>query len=113
MPPRPVPALGLPFAQPACAQLSTANHRPPVLGTQAIAATPDPTGLLSSRLSGGGGGWASRLIPGAFRNAPVLGGKGRIQYIPHCQLDKPCQSIAIDPNNADHLIVNNASNGAQ
>lgn len=40
---------------------------------QAIAATPDPTGLLSSRLSGGGGGWASRLIPGAFRNAPVLG----------------------------------------
>ena len=28
------------------------------------------------------------------------------------QLDQPCQSMAIDPNNADHLIVNNASNGA-
>jgi photosystem II stability/assembly factor-like uncharacterized protein len=28
------------------------------------------------------------------------------------QLDQPCQSIAIDPNNADHLVVNNASNGA-
>ena len=28
------------------------------------------------------------------------------------QLDQPCQSIAIDPNNADHLLVNNASNGA-
>jgi len=28
------------------------------------------------------------------------------------QLNKPCQSIAIDPNDADHLIVNNASNGA-
>ena len=28
------------------------------------------------------------------------------------QLDQPCQSLAIDPNNADHFIVNNASNGA-
>jgi hypothetical protein len=28
------------------------------------------------------------------------------------QLDQPCQSMAIDPNNASHLIVNNASNGA-
>jgi hypothetical protein len=28
------------------------------------------------------------------------------------QLDQPCQSMAMDPSNADHLIVNNASNGA-
>jgi hypothetical protein len=28
------------------------------------------------------------------------------------QTTKPCQSMALDPNNADHLIVNNASNGA-
>ena len=28
------------------------------------------------------------------------------------QLDQPCQSIALDPNDADHVIVNNASNGA-
>ena len=28
------------------------------------------------------------------------------------QLDQPCQSMAIDPNNADHFLVNNASNGA-
>ena len=27
-------------------------------------------------------------------------------------LDQACQSIAIDPNNAEHIIVNNASNGA-
>ena len=28
------------------------------------------------------------------------------------QLDQPCEAIAIDPNNADHILVNNASNGA-
>ena len=28
------------------------------------------------------------------------------------QLDQPCQSLAMDPNDADHLLVNNASNGA-
>ena len=27
-------------------------------------------------------------------------------------LDQPCQSMAIDPNDADHMLVNNASNGA-
>ena len=27
------------------------------------------------------------------------------------QLDQPCQSIAMDPNDADHFLVNNASNG--
>ena len=27
------------------------------------------------------------------------------------QLDQPCTSLAIDPNNADHILVNNASNG--
>lgn len=28
------------------------------------------------------------------------------------QLDQPCQAMALDPNDADHMIVNNASNGA-
>lgn len=28
------------------------------------------------------------------------------------QSDQPCQSLAMDPNDADHMIVNNASNGA-
>lgn len=28
------------------------------------------------------------------------------------QMDQPCQALALDPNDADHLIVNNASNGA-
>jgi len=28
------------------------------------------------------------------------------------QLDQPCQSLALDPMNADHMLVNNASNGA-
>lgn len=27
------------------------------------------------------------------------------------QLDQPCQALAMDPNDADHLLVNNASNG--
>ena len=27
------------------------------------------------------------------------------------QLDKPCQALAMDPNDADHMLVNNASNG--
>lgn len=27
------------------------------------------------------------------------------------QLDQPCQSLALDPNDADHFVVNNASNG--
>eukprot|EP00937_MAST-01D_sp_MAST-1D-sp2_P005631 g5631.t1 len=28
------------------------------------------------------------------------------------QADQPCQSLAMDPNDANHLLVNNASNGA-
>jgi len=28
------------------------------------------------------------------------------------QLDQPCQSMAMDPNDANHMLVNNASNGA-
>lgn len=28
------------------------------------------------------------------------------------QADQPCQSVAVDPNDADHMLVNNASNGA-
>ena len=26
--------------------------------------------------------------------------------------NEPCQSVAMDPNNADHIMVNNVSNGA-
>ena len=28
------------------------------------------------------------------------------------QLDQPCQSMAMDPNNADHILINSAKNGA-